>query len=261
MRDMAFPVHKYNVTGDPVYNSTGALTGVEQREYEWGIDMYTVMVSISTVAAYGDYACDGATFWLRFQNNAFTVFQNADEAAAYIIQAHVASYTYTENHPNHIVLPTQGAYELEFVGENVVEPPDWFADNQDIDLEALAPYSDVEIPFKIADLSPAIGGVDCTVNIVVELNVLRVGRWNYVLDYESGGRNRNATGGSWGFFGTIMNSLAGMADWWTDQLGDFVGDIGLSFLLPLAVLAIAVVIGWKSLKGIGGAIMRRGKNK
>jgi hypothetical protein len=259
--DRNLETHEFQVNGSYVYDENGVIIGRDLRDYEWAIDIYTVIVSISTVAAYGDYACDGATFWLRFQNNAFTVFENADDAAGYVIQAHVASYTYTENHPNHIVLPTQGAYEIRFVGENVVDPPEAFEDNKDIDFEALRPFSDVEIPFKIVDLSPQIGGADCTVNILIELNVLRAGVWNFVLDYESGGINRNATEGSAGFFGTIMNSLAAGAEWWLDTTGDFLGDLGLSLILPLALLAIAVLVILKLAPKLIGSIYRRVRGK
>ncbi len=241
--------HPFTLNGSYVYNDNGAITGIEQRDYEWGIDQYTVSVSISTVAAYGKFATDGATFWLRFQNNAFTVFDNPDDAAGYIIQAHVGSYSYTLNHPNHIVVPTQGAYELNFVGVAEVAPPEYLSQAQDIDLAALQPFSDVEIPFKIVDLSPDVAGADCTVNVIVVLNVLRVGVWNYILDYESGGRDRGGTGGSSGWIGTLVDSVL-------NGIGDLLGGMDLVWLWPIVILAIVALIAYKTLLGTPAKLAR-----
>lgn len=209
------------------------------KHFEWAIDIYTLNVNFRVTAGVG--GCQGVEFWLEMQNNVDSVFKvlGAEKAASYIIFAQTENYTWTPTSaPHHIILPTVSNFELFFLDTNLAMPgiPE---EGSDLDFEKLTPYSHVGIKFIFDDFGAGQGQTQPTVNMLVELNVLTLGRFDYVLTYVEGGEGDPAPMGGLGLFDSIGAALdAGFGALLDGMTGMGLGDINWT----LVIIVIALVI-------------------
>jgi hypothetical protein len=201
------------------------------RHFEWSIDVYTMDVEF--------YAFEGTTYiqpvaevWVELKNNANSVFVNfgAEEAASYIIYAQTEDYTWVPADAGwHLVTPSSGNFELLFLSGNRVYPPTP-QEGSNLNFDNLEKYSHIALPFEFTQLGSASYGSAPRIQMIVELNVLTVGRMDYVLTYVAGGENEIGPVGELGVWATMGAALeAGLS--------------GLGDMLVGAVLPIVVVIG------------------
>jgi len=207
------------------------------RHYEWSIDIYTV--NVNWIVLDGIHWYTDVSFWAHFQNNINSVFEvlGAEDAASYVIYAQTEDYTWSpESAGHHIITPTVSNFELFFVDEGTTSPPDYPEEGSDLDFDALTPYSHVAIEFVLADFGCGAGESRPSVTMVLELNVLTVGRFDYALSYVEGGENEEAPIGGLGFFDGIGAALgAGFGA----LMDGFVGIAG-AIVAPLIVIAVIV---------------------
>lgn len=219
--------------------SAGSPTGTAVH-YEWAIDIYTLNVNFRVTAGYG--GCQGVEFWLEMQNNVDSVFSvlGAEEAASYIIFAQTENYTWTPTSaPHHIILPTVSNFELFFLTAGETVAPGIPEEGSDLDFARLTPYSHVGIRFVFDDFGAGWGETQPTVNMLVELNVLTLGRFDYVLSYVEAGEDEAAPMGNLGALDSIGAALdAGYGALLDGMTGMGLGDIDWT----LVVIVIALVI-------------------
>jgi hypothetical protein len=225
----------------------------EARHFEWAIDIYTVNVNFR--ATEGIQGADGAEWWLQLQNNFESVFSvlGAEDAVSYIIYAQTEEYTKSpENHDHAIILPTVSNFEMEFLDGTVAVPPNIPESGSDLDFDKLEPYSNIAIKFLFDDFALVWLGAEPTVNMVIELNVLTIGRFDYTLSYVEAGDNVIAPIGDIGVLagigGAIAAGFGGLVDGFTGIVGAVVA--------PL--MAIAVIVGCVLVIII---VLRRGRNE
>jgi hypothetical protein len=220
--------------------TSGSPTGTASH-YEWAIDIYTLNVNFRVTAGYG--GCQGVEFWLEMQNNFDSVFKvlGAEEAASYIIFAQTENYTWTPTSaPHHIILPTVSNFELFFLTAGETVSPGIPENGSDLDFDKLTPYSHVGIRFVFDDFGAGWGETQPTVNMLVELNVLTLGRFDYVLSYVEGGEDEAAPMGNLGAFDSIGAALdAGFGAMLDGMTGMGLGDI--NWTLVIIVIALVIV--------------------
>lgn len=204
----------------------------EARRYEYAIDIYTMNVNFRTLGQ-GTVGADGVEFWCELQNNVDAVFSElgAEGAASYVIYAQTEEYNFApDSSYHHIISPTTGNFEIFFLDTGVESPPA-IQEGSDLNFDALTPFSHVGIKFTFADFGRGLGESDVVVQMIVELNILTVGRFDHVLTYVEGGDNDIAPLGGLGIVDGIGAAIAaGMS-----ALGD-------SGLTPMLV-SIAVIMG------------------
>jgi len=214
-------------------------TGVAQH-FEWGIDVYTMNVNI--------YAIGGTTYfvsppqlWVELKNNVDSVFSvlGAEEATSYIIYAQTEEYSWQpESAGWHIISPTTGNFDIIFLDGSGYVPPDLPEDGSDLNFGVLSQYSDVALPFTLTQFGKAAGGSAPTVNMVVEINILTLGRFDYVLTYNAAGSNQIAPIGELGILDGIGAALgAGFG-----ALVDGFSNLATAATLPLITIVVGVVI-------------------
>lgn len=225
----------------------------EARHFEWAIDIYTVNVNFR--ATEGIDPADGAEWWLQLQNNVESVFKvlGAEDAVSYIIYAQTEEYTKDpEDHAHAIILPTVSNFEMEFIDGTVALPPGIPEEGSDLDFDKLEPYSNIAIKFLFDDFGLVFWGREPTVNMVVELNVLTIGRFDYALSYVEGGENEIAPRGALGVFESIGAAIAagfgGLMD----------GFVSIADAIVAPLMAIAVIVGCVLVIII---VLRRGRNE
>lgn len=217
----------------------------DAKHYEWAIDIYTLNVNFATLS--GDVGCDaqsnfgfGAEFWLELENNYNSVFDvlGAEDAVSYILYAEVGEYSWVPVEVgNHRVLPMTDKFDIMFLDGTVAVPPQIPETGSDLDFAALEPYSHVAIKFLFADFGKAGTGTDVTVNHVINLNILTIGRFDYALTYVEAGSNEIEPMGDLGLIDGIAASLgAGFG-----ALVD--GFTGLTGALVAPLITIAVIVG------------------
>jgi hypothetical protein len=209
------------------------------EHFEWAIDIYTVNVNFR--ATDGIAGADGAVFWLELQNNVNSVFTQlgAEAAASYVIYAQTEEYTKVpDNIPHGIILPTVSNFEMVFLDGTNAVPPGTPEEGSDLNFAQLEPYSHIAIKFIFSDFGLPFAGTEPTVNMVVELNVLTVGRFDYVLTYVEAGDNDIAPIGALGVLDGIGAALgAGF-----NALMDGVGGLGEAFTGPLVAIAVIAIV-------------------
>ncbi|MBY8999062.1 MAG: hypothetical protein KGD60_15150, partial [Candidatus Thorarchaeota archaeon] len=214
----------------------------EARHFEWAIDIYTVNVNFR--ATEGIQGADGAEWWLQFQNNVESVFKvlGAEDAVSYIIYAQTEEYTKDPaDHGHAIILPTVSNFEMEFLDGTVAVPPGIPENGSDLEFDKLEQYSNIAIKFLFDDFAVVWLGPEPTVNMVVELNVLTIGRFDYALSYVEAGENEIAPRGALGVFESIG---AAIAAGWGGLMDGFVGIAGavVGPLMAIAVIVVCVVV-------------------
>ena len=210
----------------------------EARHFEWSIDIYTMNVNFR--ATDGDHIAYDAEWWVELRNNVDSVFKvlGAEAAASYVIYAQTEEYTKVpEDHQHAIILPTVSNFELFFIDAGETTAPAVPEEGSDLDFDKLEPYSHVAIKFLFDDFGLVAWGTEPVVNMVVELNVLTLGRFDYVLTYVEGGENQIAPIGALGVFASIGAALAAG---WGALMDGFTGIAG-AFVAPL--MAIAAIVG------------------
>lgn len=218
--------------------SAGSPTGTASH-YEWAIDIYTLNVNFRVTAGYG--GCQGVEFWLEMQNNVDSVFSvlGAEDAASYVIFAQTENYTWTPTSaPHHIILPTVSNFELFFLDTDIPMPsiPE---EGSDLDFEKLTPYSHVGIKFVFDDFGAGWGETQPTVNMLVELNVLTLGRFDYILTYVEAGEDEAAPMGNLGAFDSIGAALdAGFGALLDGMTGLGLGEIDWTLVIIVIVLVV-----------------------
>lgn len=223
--------------------SAGSPTGMASH-YEWAIDIYTLNVNFRVTAGYG--GCQGVEFWLELKNNFDSVFKvlGAEGAASYIIFAQTENYTWTPTSaPHHIILPTVSNFELFFMDAGETVSPGIPENGSDLDFEKLTPYSHVGIKFVFDDFGAGWGETQPTVNMLVELNVLTLGRFDYVLTYVEGGEDEAAPWGNLGMFDSIGAALnAGFGALLDGVTGLGLGEINWTLVIIVIVLVIVFYV-------------------
>lgn len=215
--------------------SAASPTG-EARHFEWSIDLYTLNVNFRGTG--GVALCTGVEFWVELKNNIDSVFKvlGAEDAASYIIYAQTEEYTWEpESAPHHIILPTVSNFELFFLDVGETVSPGIPEEGSDLDFSRLEPYSHVAIKFVFDDFGTEWGDTEPVVNMLIELNVLTVGRFDYVLTYVAAGEDQVAPRGQLGFFDGIGAALAAGFDALMD------GFVSLTDALVAPLMAIAVI--------------------
>jgi len=213
--------------------------------YEWAIDIYTMNVNFYAYQSTTYFTSSKPQVWVELQNNVKSVFENlgADAAASYIIYAQTEKYTYTpEDAGWHIIQPDVGNFKLMFLDGNIAVPTQP-QEGSNLDFENLKPYSHIAISFEMEQFGQAYLGSAPTVNMIVELNILTVGRFDYVLTYVAGGDNDISPIGEIGLFAGIGAALgAGYS-----ALMDGLSDLGDSFTGPLISIAIIAIVVFASI--------------
>lgn len=209
------------------------------RHFEWAIDIYTMNVNFYAYMGSTYFVNSKPEIWVELQNNFDSVFSvlGAEDAASYIIYAQTEEYTwYPQDAGWHIIQPSVGNFELMFLDGSTVTPtvPQ---EGSNLDFAKLTPFSHIAIKFILEQFGKADYGAAPTVNMVVELNVLTVGRFDYVLTYVSGGENQAAPVGVPGLFASIAEALAAG---YNALMDGFVG-LGEAMFAPLVTAAIIVV--------------------
>lgn len=210
----------------------------EAKHYEWAIDIYTMNVNFYATA--GTQFAEGLEIWAEIENNYESVFNilGAEAAVSYVLYAETASYEFAPADAGwHLILPAVGDFEMMFMSGTTAVPPGVPQDGSDLDFSVLEKYSHVAIPFKFVKFGTALWGSDCTVNMVVNLNVLTIGRFDYALTYVEGGDNDVGPIGELGLFAGIGAALgAGF-----NALMD--GFVGLGEGLFGPIVAVVVIGG------------------
>jgi hypothetical protein len=213
------------------------------KHFEWSLDVYTVNVNF--------HAYQGTTYFqnskpiirAEFQNNVNSVFENtgAEEAASYIIYAQTEEYSWApEDAGWHLIQPKVSNFVIRFVDGNVIHPtvPQ---EGSDLNFDNLAPYSHITIDFEMNQFGVAVAGSEPTVTMIVELDVLTVGRFDYVLTYVEGGENEDAPIGQKGFFASLADAIDAGFSGLMDDLGGFFGDL-TGPLVAIAVIAVVILV-------------------
>lgn len=207
------------------------------QHFEWAIDIYTMNVNFYADA--GTWYAEGLEIWAEIQNNYDSVFDilGAEAAVSYVLYAETSNYSWApEDAGWHKILPAVGNFEITFMGGGIAVPPSVPEEGSDLNFAALEPYSHISIPFTFTQFGMALWGSACTVNMVVSLNVLTIGRFDYVLTYVEAGENEIGPVGPIGLLAGIGAALgAGYG-----ALMDGFSDI-LPVLTP-ALIAIAVIV-------------------
>jgi len=226
------PKFDHHPDGDMFYNdwwindtvSASNPTG-EAKHYEWAIDIYTMNINFYAIGG-AAYFINPPQIWLELQNNYDSVFSNlgAEAAVSYVIYAQTEEYTWTpESAGWHTISPAVGNFEFKFLDGSTAIPPGVPEEDSDLNFANLQQYSDVAIPFTLTQFGKDRAGSAPTVNMVIELNILTLGRFDYVLIYEAGGENQIAPIGELGIldsigaalgagFGALMDGFAGLGD-------------------------------------------------
>ena len=210
-------------------------------QYEWAIDIYTLNVNFYAYQGVEYFSASKPEVWVELKNNFDSVFNvlGAEDAASYVIYAQTENYTWTpEDAGWHIIQPSVSDFEVMFLDGQTVTPeiPE---SGSDLDFTKLTPYSHIALAFVFEQFGQAWGGSAPTVNMVVELNVLTVGRFDYVLTYSAGGVNQIAPTGELGIFASMAAALeAG----WSALMDGFTG-LGSALFAPLITVAIIAVCG------------------
>lgn len=213
----------------------------EAKHYEWSIDIYTVNVNFVVLS--GLYPCYGMKVWAEFENNYNSVFSvlGAEAAASYVIYAQTENYT--SNPAGEIISPQVSNFELQFLSGTIT--PGVPAEGSDLNFATLTPYSHVTICFTFDDFGSLWGEGQPAVNMVLELNVLTVGRFDYVLTYVAGGDNDAAQRGLLGIFEGIGAALAAGYDALVSGaeriLGAAMGPLFMIAMIAIAVLGVVLI--------------------
>jgi len=220
------------VTAD---NPTGTAS-----HYEWSIDIYTMNVNFYAYNGLSYFPNSKPEIWVDIQNNALSVFENlgAEAAASYVIYAQTEEYTWIpEDAGWHIIQPSVGNFDLMFLDGNIITPsaPQ---EGSDLNFDNLLQYSHIAIAFELEQFGQALFGSAPTVQMIVELNILTVGRFDYVLTYVEGGGDDIAPIGEKGLFLTMAEAID--AGW--SGLVDGLGTLGESFTGPLVAIAIIAIV-------------------
>jgi len=206
--------------------------------YEWSIDIYTV--NVNWIVLDGIHWYTDVHFFAEFKNNFESVFEilGAEGAASYVIYAQTEEYTKSpENAAHAIITPTVSNFKLNFINTGQTVPPPAPEEGSELNFETLEKYSDVTIEFILANFGCGAGETRPSVNMVIELNVLTVGRFDHVLTYVAGGENEIAPIGGLGIFDGIAAALgAGFG-------GLMDGFVGIAGALVAPLIAIAVIVG------------------
>lgn len=206
--------------------------------YEWAIDIYTSNVVFRAVGGQIAFSTPPRIL-VELENNFDSVFSvlGAEFAASYVIYAQTQNYTWVPADAGwHIISPTVGNFELIFLG-NPVAPPMEFEEGSELNFANLASYANVALPFELTEFGTALWGSAPVVTMVVELNVLTVGRFDHVLTYVSGGDNQIAPIGS---LGVLASMSAAIAAGFGALMDGFAG-LGSSLFAPLLSLGMIVV--------------------
>lgn len=211
----------------------------EARHFEWAIDIYTMNVNF--------YAIGGAAYFINppiisveLQNNFDSVFNvlGAEDAASYVLYAQTEEYTWEPTDAGwHTISPTVGNFEMTFLDGSTAVPPDVPVEGSDLDFSVLEQYSHVAIPFELTQFGKDRAGSAPTVNMLIEMNILTIGRFDYALTYEAAGDDQIAPIGELGVLAGIGAALgAGFG-----ALMDGFAEVGGAIAAPL--IAIAVIVG------------------
>lgn len=227
--------------------------------YEWAIDLYNVNVNFRVTGGYK--RPHDVEFWMEFQNNVDSVFKvlGAEEAASYIIYAQTENYTTVPTSVAHsIITPSVSNFELHFLDIGETIPPSIPEVGSDLDFDKLTPYSHVGIKFTFTDFGTAgIGATQPVVNMLVQLNVLTLGRFDYALTYVEAGEDDIVPIGILGLFDSIGAALdAGFGALLDGMVGLGLGDINWTLVIIVIVLVIVayVIIKLGVLRrGMGGS--------
>lgn len=214
----------------------------EASHFEWAVDIYTLNINFRVTE--GIQGADGAEWWIQLKNNVDSVFNvlGAEDAVSYIIYAQTEEYTIVPDpHPYAIILPTVGSYELFFLDGSTAVPGDVPEEGSDLDFDALRPYSNIAIKFTFDNFAAVWLGTQPVVNMVVELNVLTIGRFDYTLSYVEGGENQVAPAGALGFFDGIGAALGAGFGALMDGFVS-VADAIVAPLITIAAIVVCVVI-------------------
>lgn len=211
----------------------------EARHFEWAIDLYTINVNFNAIGG-SAYFINPPQIWVELENNYQSVFNvlGAEDAVSYVLYAQTEEYSWApESAGWHIINPTVGNFDIIFLDGTEAVPPAVPENGSDLDFEALEPYSHVAIPFELTEFGTAPFGSAPTVNMLVELNILTMGRWDYALTYVEAGEDQMAPIGALGILDGIGAALgAGFG-----ALMD--GFTGLAEGLTAPLIAIAVIVG------------------
>jgi hypothetical protein len=232
--------------GDQFYNSWWINDTVsesnptgEAKRYEWSIDIYTLNINIRAVGGTA-YFINPPQIWIEIQNNVNSVFKNtgAEEAASYVIYAQTESYSWQPASAGwHIIDPTTGNFEIKTIDTTAPIPP-VPEEGSNLNFDNLAKYSHVALPLTLTQFGTARFGSEPVVNMVVELSILTLGRWDYVLTYVSGGDNDIAPVGDLGVFDSFGAAIgAGLS-----ALGDGLSNIFGAALGPIIGIAVIVIV-------------------
>lgn len=217
-------------------------TGIASH-YEWAIDIYTMNINFYAYQGTEYFSLSKPEVWVALQNNFDSVFKvlGAEDAASYVIYAQTENYTFVPADAGwHLIQPSVGNFELMFLSGMTITPeiPE---SGSDLDFTKLTPYSHIALAFVLEQFGQAWLGSAPTVNMIVELNVLTVGRFDYVLTYVKGGDNDIAPVGELGLFASMAAALG--AGW--SALMDGFAELGNALFGPLvtvAVVAICIVV-------------------
>lgn len=217
------------------------------QHYEWALDIYTLNINFATVS--GDVGCDaqsqfgyGAEFWLELQNNYESVFKilGAEAAVSYVIYAETGEYSWTpDTAANHRILPTTDKFDIIFLDGTQAVPPGIPEEGSNLDFASLERYSHVSLKFLFAQFGRAGTGTDVTVNMVVNLNILTIGRFDYKLTYAAAGQNEIAPMGNLG----ILDGIGAALGAGYNALMDGFVDAADALFAPLVTLAVMAVCG------------------
>lgn len=216
----------------------------DAKHFEWAIDIYTLNVNFATLS--GNTGCDaqtntgyGAEFWLELENNYNSVFEilGAERAVSYILYAETYEYSWVpETAANHRIQPMTDKFDIMFLDGTVTVPPEVPQEGSDLDFDTLEPYSHVAIKFLFADFGRGYADTDTTVNMVINLNILTIGRFDYKLTYVEAGENEIEPMGDLGLIDGMFASIqAGYG-----ALVDGFVELGAGLMGPLVTIAVIV---------------------
>lgn len=228
-------------------------TGIA-KHYEWSIDIYRVNVNFRV--SEGIEGAYGAEFWLEFENNVNSVFKmlGAEEAVSYIIYAQTEVYTKVpELHPHAIITPSVSNFYMEFLDGRTAVPPGVPQSGSNLNFDNLEPFSHIAIQFILEDFAGLLWQTQPVVNMLLELNVLTIGRFDYALTYVEAGDDDIVPIGELGIFDSIAAALAAGLS----ALGDFAGgftDLILMIVVIFGLVLITIVI----VKTVITGVLQRG---
>ena len=172
-----------------------------------------------------------------------------------MIYAQTEEYTYGpfETTPHHDIAPQVSNFEMVFLNTNEVESPSIPEEGSKLDFDKLTPYSNVAIKFTFIDFASAAGADNPTVSMLVYLNILTLGRFDYTLTYVSGGDDDVIPIGNIGLFSSMAMAIgAGFSG-----LMDGLGGLGEAFTGPLVAIAVIVVVVFAAILIIRYMMMKR----